>query len=144
MKKTNFVHGYKTGSGRYVEVLRNPLRRDLKTFDSGANRARAFLTPNGELLCWTPEELHTSVAYELNLCGKDVVPLELHLDEKVVYITDNLRDRFGGFAVPWDEKVAKAKALVEQHRATIEAVIDAFRVLAYGEDVETVLGWERK
>lgn len=137
--KSGFVTAFKDRTGAYVEVLRNPSRKELHEIESWEDEGavRAMLTESGDLLYWDARTLHHEARDVINL-KEEVVPIVV--GNNYIYITDNVKNSFGGgvseSSTVFYEKVKQAGDIVRRHKDKLKNLIGEFEIDHYGSQIE--------
>jgi len=140
--KSGFVTALKNRNGDYVEVFKNPSRKDLHNIESWRDKedrraVRAMLTESGDLIYWDTRALHHEVRDVLHL-KEEAVPLMV--GEKYLYVTDNVKNSFEGYTTldsdDFYDKVRAGSKIINRHKDKIAALIGEFEIDHYGSDIK--------
>ncbi len=120
----SFATAFKDSNGNYIEIFRNPSRKELREIESWKEHGsvRAILTENGDLICWDAKALHYEVQAKLHM--KDDVALLV--GDNYIYVTEKERGKF-----------REAGELIERHKDHLASLIGEFEIAHYESDVDS-------
>jgi len=112
---SSFVTAFKNQAGDYIEIFRNPSRKQLREIESWKQygSVRGIITENGDFMCWDAKALHPEVQAKLDM--KDAI--SVLMGSNYIYVTENVRDRF-----------QEAGELITRHKNSLAALIGEFEI----------------
>lgn len=122
----SFHKGFKDCYGRYVEVFKNPSKKEALSIESWkeCGTIRGYITKDGDLYLWDGHTLHTDTYATLEFKLSEVLPVTL--SKGLVYVTDGIRY--------WTTKNYDTYLSAAKKRLT--TILETYKVQKYGDKQE--------
>lgn len=119
----SFVAAFKNSAGDYIEVFRNPTRKELHEIESWKQygSVRGLITESGDFMCWDAKALHPEVQEKLHM--KECI--SILVGDNYIYVTENVRDRF-----------KEAGELITRHKDDLALLIGEFEISHFEADTK--------